>query len=90
MANGIEKMGAAAIDVAAMQAILVDLVGAGIVDPASAGGLTPAQVSNVHLDARARGTAGIRPLDKLLDDVVRLIEAAEVRAMDRRHKGKAA
>ena len=79
-------IGEAAIDVALTQAMTTDLVGACIVDPARAGELTPPEVSSAHLEARARGTAGVRPIDKLMDDVVAAIE----RAIERRRKEEAA
>jgi hypothetical protein len=75
-------LGEAAVEIAVTQAMIIDLVGAGIVNPAMVGELTPTEVANAHIEARAHGIAGVRPIDKLMDDVVTQIE----RAIERRRK----
>jgi hypothetical protein len=81
---GFEDVGEAAIDVALTQAMAADLVCAAIVDPAKVGELTPLEMSSAHLEARRLGTAGIRPIDQLMADVIAQIEAA----IERRRKDK--
>jgi hypothetical protein len=75
-------LGEAAVEIAVTQAMMIDLVGASIVGPTRVGELTPQEVANAHIAARAGGTAGVRPIDKLMDDVVARIE----RAIERRRK----
>ncbi len=79
-------LGEAAVEIAVTRAMMVDLVGACIVDPATVGDLTPLEVANAHIEARARGMAGVRPIEKLMDDVAAQIESA----IERRRKEKAA
>jgi hypothetical protein len=93
-------VGEAAVEVAVTQAMIIDLVGAGIVNPAMVGELTPTEVANAHIEARAHGIAGVRPIDKLMDDVAAQIERAierrrreatlELAANERRRTGEAA
>jgi hypothetical protein len=92
--------GEAAVEVAVTQAMTADLVGAGILNPATVGEITPLEVANAHLEARAHGIAGVRPIDKLMDDVAAQIERAierrrreatlELAANERRRTGEAA
>jgi len=48
--------------------MLHDLEAASVVQPGP--GFTIEQVSRLHLEARARGVAGLRQIDQLLDEVV--------------------
>jgi hypothetical protein len=76
----------ATVDIALTQTMTLDLVAAGIVEPAKVGEFTPMEVRKAHRDARACGTAGVRSFEQLTQDLNAQVKCALDRRSKRRMK----